>query len=192
MHNLMAELNSLLQMPCYKQLADKRKIEIHHLWRQLEMMDSFCHVENYILCSNSYVVLECFGHIWHSSTKTTLHINNSSTSSLHLHPTAPGPFAHFLLSKEFYLYLKNCWQFSLSSALSMNISFQHINFLFKSNYCQEDNLSIYPVHTMNKFTVCARQSAFNLYPPGNRLSVVHTLFLYIHTLFSVLSVCCAG
>ncbi len=184
-HLMVKPNNLVLQMPSYKQLADRIKIKIHWLQRLLNMMDSTCHVEKHIVCSDSHMVLQFIGHILHSSAKTTLHINNSSSSSLDLHATALGPFAHFLATKVSYLSLRKWLQFSLSSALSMNISFQHIDFLFKSKYCQDDNLSIFTFVSKNKFTVCTRQSAFNLYPPGNRLSVVHTLFLYIHTHFSV-------
>ncbi len=170
-----------LSMPSYIHVADSFKRETHEIQSQNQTIQPTCQMGNIGFCSGTEVVYMFMGHIVSSSEQTRQNILNM-TGSLNVQQ-AQIPLSIFFGKDTWYYFLKYIWQFSLT--LSLNISFEQISFMFHSKYCQDDNLSIYPLNMKHNFTVCHKQSAFNLYPPSNRLSIVQRIFLYIHTHFAV-------
>ncbi len=175
-------------VPGYKNLAEKFKDHTNQLQSFFHIVYPVCYAEKFARCVGQKVVSECLGqiktsneHIHPQMKNTTKHTDNYNIFAI----LASKSLKTFFNKDHLYYSLKSVWQFYLDSALSLNISFQHIDFLLKPKYCQDDNLSIYPLNMKHKFIVCHKQSAFNLYLSGNRISIVLTSFRSVHSHFSV-------
>ncbi len=174
-----------------KHLAKTFVVHTNQLQSNFKIIDLVCQVHKFTHCVGQEAVSECLGQIKTSTEHIQPHTVNSmqhiATTNIYV-ALASRSLKTFFNKDHLYYSLQYVWQFHLDSTLSLNISFQHIDMLFKPMYCQFDNIQISPLDMKHKFIVCHKQSAFNLYPPGNRISVTQTHFL-VHVLFAVVDFC---